>query len=353
MCIKKFIKKMIEIGNNVITAITVGNTTPTKIDVGGTQVWPDGPVSYYLAISPTYATGLTEGSHSQVVNVDTNVDSWNVYENLDWVSVNKAASSATLSILANNSSGRSGNVVFSGGGIEQTFYVQQVGGYYMRMLTPNPSTAATAGQEIEIAFISTYRDNPYTAITSSVTYNTGSGWAEFISRTQNGNRMIYRFRLLPNTDTAMDHVSTFRFEQDTVLSSQYVVVSFRQAKAYAPANISGFTRFTAGTHNYDKDWQVGTFVQSYQNIGGQQTPIKVLAIFNANSSTTTYEANFTINYNTRATSAVTASTITGPRTITSGMTYTIPDGDTAYGITLGAGPNLQITSVSDFDVKQT
>lgn len=340
---------MIEIGNDIITAITIGSTTPERIDWGNDQVWPE-TIATYLVITPTQATGLTEQSHSQVVQVSANTP-WDVYESLDWVSVSKAASSATLSILANNSSGRSGNVVFSGGGLSETFYISQVGGYYMRMLT-TAHTIASTGETIDISFISTYQDNPYTSITSSVTYNTGSGWAQFVSKTVNGNVITYRFNLMANTDTVMNRIYTFRFDQDAIQSTQYLTISFTQNKRYVPANISGFTRYTYGSTDFDKDWQVGTYVQSYQNIGGQSTPIKVLAIFNASALTADCTANFTIDYTTRATSATTASTVTGPRTITTSMSTNIPSGDTAYGITLTAGPNLQITNVSDFSVVQ-
>lgn len=39
--LKKLLEFMIEVGNTIITAITVGSTTPGHIDVGSTQVWPD------------------------------------------------------------------------------------------------------------------------------------------------------------------------------------------------------------------------------------------------------------------------------------------------------------------------
>ena len=50
---------MIEIGNYVITAITIGSTTPNKIDVGDTQVWPDGgpsPTSHTYTFAVTAST---------------------------------------------------------------------------------------------------------------------------------------------------------------------------------------------------------------------------------------------------------------------------------------------------------
>lgn len=44
----KLFKAMIEIGNTVITGITIGTTTPDFIDVGSTRVWPDG---YYYTLT--------------------------------------------------------------------------------------------------------------------------------------------------------------------------------------------------------------------------------------------------------------------------------------------------------------
>ena len=343
---------MIEIGNQIISSIYVGGSAPTRVDVGDTKVYPE-DVTYFFSISPVNATGLTEQSHSQVVQVNTNVDSWNVYENLDWVSVTKAASSATLSILANNSSGRTGNVTFSGGGFSEQFYISQKGGYYMRMLTQNPSTAATAGQEIEISFISSYQDNPYTAITSSVTYNTGSGWAEFISRSQNAqdNKIFtYRFRLLPNTDTAMNRITTFRFEQDAVQSTQYVVVSFTQAKAETAPTISGFTRFAFVKDQYNHYWQLGRYDTGSRVGPNSNQPLYACAIVSDVPPSTSFTATFDIGYYYYVTPPPTNQTTAGTRTIaqcvnpeTCGTKITIPSGDTCYGITITANPNMTIT----------
>ena len=350
MCIKKFIKKMIEVGNNVITAITIGGGSVQKIDVGNTKVYPD-DVTYYFSISPVEATGLTEGDHTQVVVVDTNVDSWNVYENLDWVSFTKNSTAATLSILANNSSGRSENIVFSGGGFSEQFYIQQKGGYYMRLLSPsNPATAATAGGNVSISFISTYRDNPYTAITSSVTYNTGSGWATFVSRSQNGNIITYTYHLEANTDTAMNRVTTFRFEQDAVQSTQYLVVSFTQAKAETAPTISGFTRFAFVKDQYNNYWQLGRYDTGSRVGPNSDQPLYACAIVSNVPPSRDFTATFDIGYYYYVTPPPTNQTTAGTRTIlqcvnpdTCGTKITIPSGDTCYGITITANPNMTIT----------
>jgi len=341
---------MIEIGNTIINTISVGSTTPTRVDVGDTKAWPD-TITYFFSISPTYATGLTEQSHSQVVNVNTNVDSWNVYENLDWVSVTKAASSATLSILANNSSGRSANIVFSGGGFSEQFYIQQKGGYYMRLLSPsNPATAATAGGNVSISFISTYQDNPYTAITSSVTYNTGSGWATFVSKTQNGNIITYTYHLEANTDTAMNRVTTFRFEQDAIQSTQYLVVSFTQAKAETAPTISGFTRFAFVKDTYGNYWQLGRYDTGTRVGPNSDVPLYACAIVSNVPPSTAFTATFDIGYYYYVTPPPTNVTTAGTRTIaqcvnpsTCGVKIDIPSGDTCYGITITANPNMTIT----------
>lgn len=354
-------KKMIEIGNQIISSISVGSSVPQRIDVQDTQVWPTGQTQYYIVLTPTQATGLTEQSQDVVVHVSANTPSWGVYDyqNIDWVDVSaNGNTAATISVHANSSSGRNGNVVFSGGGIEQTFYVQQVGGYYMRLLSPsNPATAATAGGNISISFISTYRDNPYTAITSSVTYNTGSGWATFVNRSQNGNIITYTYHLEANTDTAQNRITTFRFEQDAIQSTQYLVVSFTQAKAYTPANISGFTRFTTGTHNYDRDWQIGKY-QAGTSPGPNGTiqPTYAIALLNVNPVTATCEANFDLSFYygmIGSSSYPIYDTASGPRTINIGDTVQIPNGDLAYGIVLvSPRPNSNITNVSGLTVTQ-
>lgn len=338
---------MIEIGNTVITAITVGADTPERIDVGSDKVWPES-VTTFLVITPTQATGLTEQSHSQVVQVSANTE-WDVYENLSWVSVTKAASSATLSVLANNSSGRSGNVYFSGGGIEQTFYIQQKGGYYMRMLT-TAHTIPAAGQQISISFISTYQDNPYTAITSSVTYNTGSNWMHFVSRSQNGNIITYTFSCDQNTDTASNRIATFRFEQDAIQSTQYLTISFTQSKAETAPTISGFTRYAFVKDSYNNYWQLGRYFTG--NYAGQNAdqPIYALAIVSDVPPSTSFTATFDIGYYYYVTPPPTNTTTAGTRTIaqcvdpdTCGVKISIPSGGTCYGITITASPNLTIT----------
>lgn len=308
-------------------------------------------VVYYFTISPTQATGLTEQSHSQVVNVDTNVPSWNVYEDLDWVSFTKNSTAATLSILANNSSGRTGNVTFSGGGFSETFYISQKGGYYMRLLSPsNPATAATAGGNVSISFISTYQDNPYTAITSSVTYNTGSGWATFVSRSQNGNIITYTFNLAANTDTAMNRVTTFRFDQDAVQSSQFLVVSFTQAKAETAPTISGFTRFAFVKDTYNNYWQLGTYDTGTRVGPNADQPLRACAIVSDVAPSKDFTATYDIGYTYYAVPPPTSQSTSGTRTIaqcvnpeTCGTKITIPSGGTCYGVTITANPNMMIT----------
>ena len=341
---------MIEIGNNVITAITVGSNTPSKIDVGNTQVWPDGPISYYLTISPSYATGLTEGSHSQVVTVDTNVGSWNVYENLDWVSVNKAASSATISVLANNSSGRSGNVVFSGGGIEQTFYVQQKGGHYMRMLTSAYPVNETGGT-IEISFISTYRDEPL-AVNSAVTYSTGSGWISFLNMSVNGNIYTYRYTCDRSTDT-QSRKATFTFTQ-TGAGGTSISIQFTQNAMHVPDTISGFTMFAYYTDAQGRDWQIGWWKQGDVVVNNQTYPLRGVAILTTGVTMRDYVANYDMTYYTGipGPNYPTYNSKSGPTTIPAGTQLSIPNGDTAYGITLvSPNPNLTITNVTGFTVE--
>lgn len=339
---------MIEVGNTVITDITIGSITPSKIDWGDSQVWPE-DVTYFFSISPVEATGLTEQSQNVAVQVNTNVDSWNVYENLSWVSVTKAASSATLSILANNSSGRSANIVFSGGGFSEQFYIQQKGGYYMRMLT-TPYTIPATGGTIEISFISTYRDNPYTAITSSVTYNTGSGWATFVSRSQNGNIITYRYSITANTDTSANRISTFRFEQDAVQSTQYLTISFTQNKAETAPTISGFTTFAFVKDQYNHYWQLGRYDTGSRVGPNGDQPLYACAIVSDVAPSTSFTATFDIGYYYYVTPPPTNVTTAGTRTIaqcvnpsTCGVKIDIPSGGTCYGVTITANPNMTIT----------
>ena len=337
--LKKLWKLMIEIGNTVINFIAVGGTTPGRIDVGSTQVWP---VTYYLTISPTAAT-INETQTTGTITVDTNLTNWQVYESLDWVTVSKGASSVSWTASTNTSSGRSGNIIVSGSGITQTFSLSQKGGYYVRILT-SPYAIDESGGTIQIEVMSTYRDE-YTPVHSGVTYSTGSDWIHFQSVVNNSTGSIFTFTCDRNTDV-VNRIATFTFTQDAVGGSS-ASVSFTQRAMYVPASISGFTRFA-----YVGDWQIGTYVSSYISIGGQSVPVRAIAILNVNPTTAACVANYTVDYYTRTTGNPTYSSTSGPRNIATTDTVSIPDGDTAYGISITAGPNLTITGVTGFDVSE-
>ncbi len=347
MCIKKFIDKMIEIGNNVITAITIGQTTPEKIDWGADRVWPEA-ISYYLNISPTAAT-INDTQTTGSIRVDTNLDSWNVYESLSWVTTSKSSTGVSWTASTNNSSGRTGNIYVSGGSLSETFYLQQKGGHYMNMLT-TPYAINETGGTIEISFVSTYRDEPM-AVTSAVTYSTGSGWISFQSLSQNGNIYTYRFTCDRSTDTQARY-ATFTFTQ-TGAGGTSATIQFTQKAMHVPDAISGFNMYTYYTDAQGRDWQIGWWKQGEVVINNQTYPLRGIAILTTGVTMRDYTADYEVTYYTGipGPSYPTYNTKSGPTTIPAGTTLSIPSGGTAYGVAIvSPNPNLTMTGVSGFTV---
>ena len=82
-------KKMIEIGNYVITAITIGSTTPNQIDVGDTQVWPE---NIYIVLPSTGTNVLSTANYAYVSNISASTNYWAVEsDDTSWLTVTKTS----------------------------------------------------------------------------------------------------------------------------------------------------------------------------------------------------------------------------------------------------------------------
>jgi len=129
---------MIEIGNHVITAITIGSTTPIKIDVGSTQVWPDGE-NIYIILPSTGTSVLSSANYAYVSNISASTNSWTVEsDNTSWLTVRKTSNTqARFDYTDNGITERTAHLNFKIDGVTYaTFTVRQTAAQVYIVLTP-------------------------------------------------------------------------------------------------------------------------------------------------------------------------------------------------------------------------
>lgn len=344
---------MIEIGSTIINTIFVGSTTPNKIDVGNTQVWPEGePTSYYITLTPTAVQPWDGTYRSGTISVSSNTADWTAEASMTPASatpyfrVTKTNNTTMTWVMDENFSttSRVGYAKAKYGSVSAQTTVYQNAGYYIYIEGgASPRVVSSGGGTFVISVMSNHGNTPV-----PVTSATTSSWVECTNMTDaGGGRYVYTFRASANS-TTNSRVTTITFTQ-TEVSGKKVEIMVSQYANYVPQSISGFTIATVTGATYG-DWAVGRYLASYQNIGGVNTPIYTIAILKATPVTATCEANFTVNYYTVSSNNPQSYTATGPRQIATTSTVSIPSGDTAYGITIGGGPNAYITGVSDFSV---
>lgn len=344
---------MIEIGNTIINTIFVGSTTPNKIDVGSTQVWPDGePTSYYITLTPSQVQPWNGSYRTGTISVSSNTQDWTAEASMQPASatpyfrVSKTNNTTMTWVMDENFSttSRIGHAIARYGSVSAETLVYQNAGYYIYIEGgTSPRVATSGGGTVVISVISNYGNTPV-AVTSASTKD----WIECTNMTDAGSgRYVFTFQVPANPTTGSRN-TTLTFTQQAA-SSKSVQIMVSQYGKYVPQSISGFTIAPVGGATYG-DWAVGRFLNSYQDIGGVNTPIYTIAILKATPVTATCEASFTVNYQTITRDTPQYYTATGPRTIYTTSTVSIPSGDTAYGITIGGGPNAYITGVSNFSV---
>ena len=220
MCIKKFIKKMIEIGNNVITAITIGSNTPSKIDVGSTQVWPDGSADYII-LNNYSARFLSSGSNYAYVNVTSaSTTAWTATTTDSWITLSKVNSSRLrYDITQNSGAERTGTIVFQAGTATANFEVSQVGQPqhdYVLNAYSSPTSIPHSGTTLKIYVTSTKDGEPQEV--SYIMQENGQTptWVHFLQRQQvtgEDYNYVYYFAI-PTNDKGSPRSVGFVFTQD-------------------------------------------------------------------------------------------------------------------------------------------
>ncbi len=340
---------MIKIGNTILSTIGIGNNSVDHIDIGSTRVFPDAQPAVYINLSPTTVQPWNGFYKTGTITVDTNASSWTVEASSTpsgnyFTAVKTNSTTVTWTMQANDTTtSRVGYVTVRAGSVSAQTTVYQNTGYVIWIDNTSPAVVNSGATTLAISVWSKYGNEAV-----PVTYQiTGNDWVRFTSMQDvGGGHYIYNFSIGTNTDTQTRY-NGIQFTQTQGSSSPYksASIGITQKAMYVPATIAGFHRFA-----YVGDWQIGTYVQSVQDIGGVDTPINVIAIVNANPTTATCEANFSVTFYTRTSGAPAYSTNTGPRTITTTSKVSIPNGDEVWGITVNGGPNLTITEVTGFEV---
>ena len=353
MC--KFFKKiwdfMIQIGNTVISAITVGNSTVTRIDVESTQVYPSVQPSVYINLNPTTVLPWNGYYRTGTITVDSNTNDWQVRAESTpsgsyFTAVKTNNTTVTWTMQANDSrTSRVGYVTVYYGSVSAQTTVYQNAGYVIYIDNQSPAVVNSGATTLAVSVWSKYGNEAVPA-----TYQiTGNNWLRYTSMTDaGGGHYIYNFAIDTNTDTQTRYNGiTFTQTQGSSTPYKSASLAITQKAMYVPETIAGFERFT-----YEGDWQLGRYQSGTVEIGGVITPIFVIALLNANSPSATCVANYTITSYTQAGSSAPAyQTNTGPRTISTTNTVDIPNGaSSVWGITINGGPNLRITEVTGLEV---
>ena len=163
-----------------------------------------------------------------------------------------------------------------------------------------------------------------------------------------GGHYIYNFASDQNTDTQARY-NGITFTQTLGESSPYKSASLAitQKAMYVPETIAGFERFT-----YEGDWQLGRALYGTAQINNQTVPLYAILLLNTNVTNWDYSAELDFDSQVQVPpSAPSSSTTNTTATIQQGVTVSIPNGDTAYGIMIKSpSPNQRITTVRTLHV---
>lgn len=359
MC--KFFKKiwdfMIQIGNTVISAITVGNSTVTRIDVESTQVYPSVQPSIYINLNPTTVQPWNGYYRTGTITVDTNASSWTVEASStpsgNYFTAEKTNSTTvTWTMQANDTTtSRVGYVTVRAGSVSAQTTVYQNTGYVIWIDNTSPAVVNSGATTLAISVWSKYGNEAV-----PVTYQiTGNDWVRYVSMTDaGGGHYIYNFSIDQNTDTQARY-NGVTFTQTLGESSPYksASIGITQRERFVPDQISGFTMYAN-----DGQWMLGRYKISEQQMGdyGLQ-PIYAIAVLRA----TVPPYDYTVNYAFDSYYGVPGPTIplhfsnTVNRTVSqdTASPVTIPGGGTGYGWIITSYPNLQPPSNITFSVTRT
>lgn len=302
----------------------------------------------YLNISPTGATPdylATAGT----ITVDTNLSSWNVYENYNWITVTKGTNKVTWNITENtNTATRQGWIVISGGTISKEFQLTQYAGYVFQFAGGGTSQAITVSSgagTVAVSVRSEYHSNPLPVSSAIGRNDIGLQLQSFASGSGYFN---YTFHYNARTATTSGMAAVTFTQQGT---SKTVGFQVYQNPMYVPTEIPGV--HSAATYG---DWVLGTITTSYTTTGlGPNQPVNGIYIVAHNPITSDYHAYIgSMVYQTGP-----MNTGQTPTSYTlEAQTYEIPanstftvSGTTYYGkMIVSPTPRQQINAVQQFSV---
>ena len=333
-------------GTRQAKSMSFGATAIKSMWFGNIQFYPSGG-SDYINLPNTGATVLTGSTYAYISNITASTTAWTVESNsTSWLTVEKTSNTqAKYTVTANQgSTERNGTLSFKIGGITYaTYEVRQTAQTYVfSRLTTSPVNIQSASTSFQISIVSTHNGSSLQPQVS-ITYDQMNTVLQ--AEVEGGGVGQWNYSFSCDRNNSMTgRTATIQFTQPG--SQNTLGYTINQAGKPQVTPVSGFTIYqTYG------DWALGTYVASYQDMG-QYThqPIRTISIMREAQPTKNYTADYNLRYQYGVPGPSQTSTTAGTRTITSSDVINIPSGGTGYGINIGGGPNLYITSVSGFTV---
>ena len=137
--LRKLFEVMIEVGNTIITTLSIGSSTPVKIDWGNDKVWPEG-TGDYIILPRTGATIASASNYSYISNISASTTAWTVTSSdSSWLTAYRVSGKQARFDVTENTSvdNRTATLSFKIGTAEYaTYTVRQMGAAVFIVLTP-------------------------------------------------------------------------------------------------------------------------------------------------------------------------------------------------------------------------
>lgn len=137
--LKRLFEVMIQVGNTIITTLSIGSSTPVKIDWGSDKVWPEA-TGTYIILPRTGATIASASNYSYISNISASTTAWTVTSSdSSWLTAYRVSGTqARFDVTENTSVGdRTATLSFKIGTTEYaTYTVRQMGAAVFIVLAP-------------------------------------------------------------------------------------------------------------------------------------------------------------------------------------------------------------------------
>ncbi len=282
--IKRIIKKMIEIGNSIISSLCIGsNTSVVRIDVEDTKVWPETAPATTLSISPTTIV-LNPGDSSQgYITVTTNASSWNVASSdFGKLSVTKYSSTQVFWTIGNNdtTSNRNFTITVTAGDRTAQATVLQYPGYVIYVVGGSSTRyMENTGGSIQIQVVSQHgsQNQPFNVTTSQ-------SWCTASYGSVDNTTHTYTYYLTFGRNDGAQRNVTITFSQTTGVSTSIMYIQYAAA-----ADIPGLTSVA----------KYGNWVLGEYTVGragpNNELPVTAILLATTDTLTTSVTVNFDIN----------------------------------------------------------